>query len=304
MGMPLKLLYPAPFSEIVEDCSNLRRRLGPLALVFALVTTAGSRDAEATSTDNGTATSDPLVTNDGEAGTSVPTWREAKLVLTVDPTFAEQPHAVQALEGAVLAWTSACSELPEIEIVQATTTGSPATTEANMADHRIWYAPDGDSRAGKALAITLVTLNTEARLIDADIIVNGKHHFTDSSLSDDDWHAERNSYDLQNVLTHELGHWLGLGESYDNPEATMFAYVSPNETKKRDLDAEDILLVQVAYWQADNPSGKSSGCAIRGPGTGQQWPLIGCLAVALFWLRRANQRGMSQFGSRLSRLLR
>jgi MYXO-CTERM domain-containing protein len=44
--------------------------------------------------------------------------------------------------------------------------------------------------------------------------------------------------DLQNVITHEAGHFLGLGHSAES-EATMSARATVGETRKRDLDEDD-----------------------------------------------------------------
>jgi hypothetical protein len=47
-----------------------------------------------------------------------------------------------------------------------------------------------------------------------------------------------NVVDLQNVITHEAGHFLGLGHSSD-PNATMSARAMVGETKKRQLSEDD-----------------------------------------------------------------
>jgi hypothetical protein len=44
--------------------------------------------------------------------------------------------------------------------------------------------------------------------------------------------------DVQNTVTHEVGHLLGFDHSPD-PESTMFADAPLGETKKRDLTADD-----------------------------------------------------------------
>lgn len=49
-------------------------------------------------------------------------------------------------------------------------------------------------------------------------------------------------YDVQNVATHEFGHFLKLNDLYRplSSEATMYGYIATGETKKRTLEFEDI----------------------------------------------------------------
>ena len=55
--------------------------------------------------------------------------------------------------------------------------------------------------------------------------------------------------DLQNILTHELGHCAGMGDLYqtDAIEETMFGYSDEGETYKRDLYKGDIAGVTNLY---------------------------------------------------------
>ncbi len=46
--------------------------------------------------------------------------------------------------------------------------------------------------------------------------------------------------DVQNTVTHEAGHYLGLDHPPDHPEATMYASAPSGETSKRTLAADDI----------------------------------------------------------------
>jgi len=84
----------------------------------------------------------------------------------------------------------------------------------------------------RALAITLTTYNDiTGEMIDTDIIINGEMPFSIS--------GERNKYDLDTVLTHELGHVLGLDES-EISGSTMFPDTRRGETDRRELSTDDI----------------------------------------------------------------
>ncbi|MCK4367642.1 MAG: matrixin family metalloprotease [Thermoplasmata archaeon] len=55
--------------------------------------------------------------------------------------------------------------------------------------------------------------------------------------------------DFENVATHELGHRVGLADLYNakSSEQTMYGYADYGETKKRTLEAGDIVGVQALY---------------------------------------------------------
>lgn len=233
-------------------------------------------------------------------GAARPTWLEAEVTLTVDPSYLALPHAKQALEGALLAWTTMADQLPKVTIRYADDDVTDLSPEQDLLDHRIFFAPSGDKRAKGALAITLVTADENKNsILDADILVNGGHLFTDVAAAGK---GQGVTYDLQDVITHELGHWFGLDEDYQNVEATMYAYVYPGELKKRDLAQSDIVAVQLAYWQADNPS-ENHGCSVaRRTASRMDWS-FGCWAIAVCLYRRPNRRMASHVLGHAGRLL-
>ncbi|OGZ83743.1 MAG: hypothetical protein A2599_01445 [Candidatus Staskawiczbacteria bacterium RIFOXYD1_FULL_39_28] len=62
--------------------------------------------------------------------------------------------------------------------------------------------------------------------------------------------ASSNAYDAQDILTHELGHWMGLADMYDTANyqnATMYGYGSKAEIKKDTLSAGDVAGIQAIY---------------------------------------------------------
>ncbi|PKM87993.1 hypothetical protein CVU83_02320 [Candidatus Falkowbacteria bacterium HGW-Falkowbacteria-2] len=79
-------------------------------------------------------------------------------------------------------------------------------------------------------------------LIDVDTYFNTYYPWSTS--------GDSGYYDVQNVLTHELGHWLVLNDLYSSQDAekTMYGYTSLGETKKRSLDTDDINGINAIYY--------------------------------------------------------
>jgi hypothetical protein len=70
------------------------------------------------------------------------------------------------------------------------------------------------------------------QITEADSFLNGQDYSWGNSLFDDV------SADTQNIVTHELGHLLGLGES-QVLDATMYTGIRPSETRWRILHKDD-----------------------------------------------------------------
>jgi MYXO-CTERM domain-containing protein len=89
--------------------------------------------------------------------------------------------------------------------------------------------------AEDTLALTTITYNTEnAQIYDADVEINS----ADASFTTTDV-AEDMLDDLQSVLTHECGHFLGL--SHDNdPAATMYPEYQTGDFHQRLPSPQDI----------------------------------------------------------------
>lgn len=83
-------------------------------------------------------------------------------------------------------------------------------------------------------------------ILDSDILINGE-------LWDFSTKGDPLSHDVQNILTHEAGHFLGLGHEHAPPgpsgdsDAVMYATAVPGETVKRTLHANDLAAIQAAY---------------------------------------------------------
>jgi hypothetical protein len=147
---------------------------------------------------------------------------------------------------AFAAWTSAaCPDgRPRIEIDDL---GPVACDEHEYNQHAgnaniILFREDGWPHVGvgDALALTTVTYNVDTGAIyDADMEINA----TDATFSTGDTGV---TFDLQSILTHEAGHFLGLSHSTDL-DATMFADYVPGSTSLRTLDPDDVAAICAAY---------------------------------------------------------
>jgi hypothetical protein len=104
-----------------------------------------------------------------------------------------------------------------------------------------------------ALALTTVTFNYKTGdIYDVDMEINGTRPLSTSDTPDP------GAFDLQSILTHETGHFLGLAHSLD-PDATMRASYSEGDTSFRDLAPDDIAGICAVYPPAD-PSRTAAVC--------------------------------------------
>ena len=69
-----------------------------------------------------------------------------------------------------------------------------------------------------------------AYIIEADIVINSNLPWNNTGSA--------TCFDVQNCMTHELGHMLGLGHT-ENLEPTMYTRCAIGETKKRTIEDED-----------------------------------------------------------------
>jgi len=103
------------------------------------------------------------------------------------------------------------------------------------------------------LAKTSVTYNDDTgEIFDADIEVNAANNTL--TITDNPAKVE---YDLQAILTHEVGHFLGVAHSPD-PNATMYASYSPGSMSQRKLSDDDVKAVCAIY-----PPGRAARCDLE-----------------------------------------
>ncbi len=100
------------------------------------------------------------------------------------------------------------------------------------------------------------------RILDVDIALNSAYRWGTDGAPD--------KMDVQNAMTHEVGHLCGLDDLYakEDSEKTMYGYMDYGETKKRTLDPDDAAGLAAIYPvenASDSGGGGSSGCGTISP---------------------------------------
>lgn len=109
------------------------------------------------------------------------------------------------------------------------------------------------------LALTTVTHHPTGEILDVDVEINSAN----SLITTGDTNI---GADLESIVTHEAGHFLGLAHS-EVTTATMFGSYLPGNPSMRDLDPDDVLAICAAYPQGRPVA--SSSCEPRGGFTKQ-----------------------------------
>jgi Matrixin len=225
-------------------------------------------------------------------------WFVNSVSMRIDPSmqsyFKDLP--VNEIVGdATSAWHG-LSGVPELLLNEGEP--GPAGFQTGRGDkgNGVYLVEDWDLQEN-ALAVTVATFETNSgKIVDADVLVNPNHPLV---LLPDGPDSRADGFDLRGVLTHEMGHVLGLGEAYGVNAATMFPSVAPGETHQRDIDVDDEQGVEEAYAQAIPSETEAQGCSgssvivRRGHKQGAAfWLTIGVVMIAAgLWLRTRKKDG-------------
>jgi MYXO-CTERM domain-containing protein len=271
-------------------------------------------------------------------------WPQTCIQLETFPTdlleMMPSTEIIGAIDGSAASWSHSGDACTYLDIM--VTTSTDPTPRATNDGHNlvIFRASNWCKLTDKgvcdpavvydaaALALTSVSASTSSGIIrDADIEVNAFHFSWADLAAHPEMRGSGMSYhDLQNAVTHEMGHLIGLDHtcyfqgpppldangapitdcasaSADVLATTMFPSANPGDVDKRTLGPDDQQAVCEIYPAAEDPMVCSppgsmppdegcSSCAAAGAAAGTTKSAAGLLALAVVVLlaMRARRR--------------
>lgn len=171
-------------------------------------------------------------------------WHQERVTFYLNlesiPSYLERSRVLYIVQQSFATWSKVPSSFLQFEFGGSTTqrTQYDRTAEDNVNTVHFETEKWDDDPDVLALTKTIYEPKT-GEIHDADIRINAVNFHWTTSDSD----VEN---DLQNMLTHEVGHVLGLEHS-EHQEATMYAKSKKGELSKRVLAQDDVNGVSYLY---------------------------------------------------------
>lgn len=194
-------------------------------------------------------------------------WNRADVTVTLDASLEQLgPGARDAVVLGFGTWIESQQRLPALRFDHGA--GATPSLEPDGKNTVMFAAIDIPGHKND-LAITIGFANpSTGHIVETDIIINARRHFALLEGTQPAAHppaACQSRYDLQNVITHEVGHFFGLDEDDEDATTTMYFKISACETHKRDLTDVDRSVMTSLYEGADFGAGDeraTNGCAV------------------------------------------
>jgi Matrixin len=242
-------------------------------------------------------------------------WSGSQVTYDVDPSIGEVVRGgAQAVSNAVSVWNGT-DGVPAL----TTVIGTPGATPGLDGKNSILFAPDGFAPAGNALAVTITSYDeATGDIVDADVVINGIHEFavlpsgaraandaprvsTDATSGAAVDAPRTEPFDIIHVVSHEIGHTLGLADERVDDSALMYAFTMPGDASVRAPSADDAAGAHALYGmsaRAPVPTSGQGGCvqaSIAGARARPEdaWNAFALLSGATMWLasRRRGKAG-------------
>ncbi len=243
---PSECIFPDPTTDPPEQYLEWRRPCSAIGFSVAASSSDLTRDEV-----------------EGVFARSIATWE------AVDCDGAPLGVDIELLEDAVLTVDAGAS--------RDSTCTEPEFVEGGGNVNVVMFVTDWADRDYDAAAFAVTTVwhrRSTGEILDADMEINERRG--PYGVCPPEGCLDMRVVDLENVVTHELGHYLGLAHS-EVPDATMYYSAVAGETLKRDLHADDVAGI-CAVYPPGSPGGECDYTPIGG--LGLECNGGGCCSVA------------------------
>lgn len=209
-------------------------------------------------------------------------WHDSALSIYLDESLKQLgPGADDAVVQAFGRWAENSPKLPNL----AFDTGKTSATPKHDGKSTISYGRITMPGHEQDLAITVTYANEDTgEIVEADIVLNSAYPMAVLTAENC-----KSRYDVQNVTTHEAGHFFGLGEDPVERGAAMFQTIDQCETHKRELSGTDTSALKTLYAEVEDPEEAAAGpraCSLTGAPQGRGWVWVSGLVLGLCVLGR------------------
>ncbi len=189
-------------------------------------------------------------------------WGNTSVTVTLDASLdALDPAAKDAVRSAFGTWVASGIALPRLVFESSAKSRGAVQDGVNL----VRYGPITLPGHEHDLAVTIGYEDaTTGEILEADTIFNSDYPMaalpgpSSEKAEEDSSRGCDDRYDLENVATHEAGHFFGLGEDAADTRATMYFRSLPCQTHKRVLTDPDRAVMTTLY--AEPFAGAAQGC--------------------------------------------
>jgi len=172
-------------------------------------------------------------------------WTLAGPTVTYRVNYGTVPSSVSNAQTAIRSSFGAWQSDSVITFVE----GSPTSARGYRRDGQnvvVW----GNVPSG-AIAVTYTWYNSVTHIaVEVDTVMSKSLPWAYTATTNPDQECGNlYTYDVQNILTHEVGHWMGLNDLYTESEhdLTMYGYGAKGELKKDTLGTGDVDGIKAIY---------------------------------------------------------
>jgi len=206
-------------------------------------------------------------------------WHAPSVDITLDASLEKLgPGAKDTVRFAFATWIETDARTPHLAFDSDTKKQGQAKRDGV---NRILAAPITLAGHEGDIAITISYVDSSGAIVEADVVINTRHEFDMGTA------PSCGGYDLRSIVTHEAGHFFGLGEDMEDEQAAMFFKTSKCETNKRMLAPSDVTAIDFLYDQAIDDEEVPAGCSMGGmPSGASSWGWVVLVGLGMAALRR------------------